>query len=403
MIPDLFSDAERTFVELAVPGLLGRCCFRFLQTANTPQDQKLRGMVHLPEAFVRTRAEWVLSHGADPNIRSQRYRQTTLARSLSFPSGGYTRISALLTKAGAQIEERDMNGNTLLAQATHGLDLRCFAHFPVLESFSLCSTSRSTPPHSGLHFFTLSRNPRGRYDVNEVTVRQMEVAMKKQVILILMILLLTANSAFALFCTQCGQNMATDANFCPACGKARSSSSPETTTLSGGAPPSSPAPATPVVIQSYASQEVFSQPVLDEGAREYVVTSPYLYADRQYLSRHESIRVLEVCGGSARILHRGKYSRSQPVSCWVSLRDLELHTTWRPCPETVIRVAIPTPVCVTRRPKHRQVHAPVIVIGHDRNNRHDRHGKQEKNRKQDQHDRHERHDRPKFPWVLFNL
>ncbi len=188
--------------------------------------------------------------------------------------------------------------------------------------------------------------------------------MKRHLVLVLMALLLTTNSAFALFCSQCGQNLADDANFCSACGKA---------CRSGSVPTNTPQP---VVTGSPSAIEVHPPPVVspviaNETVPTYLVTSPCVYLSSRRLERHHPIQVLEYRGNQARVTFVSRTTPYRQTTCWITVGDLERHTTWRP--QFRVSFPIPAPICVTHSPKRRHVHAPVIIIDHKRKPRHERH------------------------------
>ncbi|HNV68960.1 MAG TPA: zinc ribbon domain-containing protein [Candidatus Ozemobacteraceae bacterium] len=188
--------------------------------------------------------------------------------------------------------------------------------------------------------------------------------MKRRLILTLMVLLLTTGPAFALFCSQCGHNLADDANFCSSCGKAcRDGSSSIDTSPVPTVSPSAPPMVQPV--------QVVTPIMTTDVAPAYLVTSPYLYLNSQRLDRHHPIRVLEVRGSQARVMFVSNSNPCRPISCWVTIGDLERHTTWRP--QFQIVVPGPAPFCFTRSPKRRPIHAPVVVVDHKRKHRHDKH------------------------------
>lgn len=188
--------------------------------------------------------------------------------------------------------------------------------------------------------------------------------MKRRLILTLTVLLLTTHAAFALFCSQCGHNLAQDANFCSTCGKAcrggsSSGDTPQISTTSPSAPP---------MIQP---MPVVTPIMTTECTPEYLVTSPYLYLNSQRLDRHHPIRVLEIRGSQARVMFTCGTNRSKALACWLTIGDLERHTNWRH--HVSATFPIPAPVCITHYPKRRHVHTPVIVIDHKRKPRHGKH------------------------------
>lgn len=188
--------------------------------------------------------------------------------------------------------------------------------------------------------------------------------MKRHVILFLIALLLTTNAAFALFCTQCGQSLPTEANFCSACGRACR----EASTLSDTPQVPVTAPSSPVLVQPVA---VVPSVITNDPVPAYLVTSPYPYLNSQRLDRHHSLQVLEIRDSQARVMFASKGNPYQHTTCWITVGDLERHTNWRP--HFRVMLPIPAPFCITRSPKRRHVHAPIVINDHKQKHRHEKH------------------------------